>query len=224
MPRTVCLNVFRHPELPVRRGDETYDQFIDRAWRAGNDAVHPERAGGQVAAAVERLLLTPGRPLVIRHSPTVRARRGAELFRQMLTGRLPVTVYEEAALAEPEFDQRRIISRAEFEAPTRTRTTIVFRLFRAIVEDDAEIVAGGRAAMAERVAALRRILATGGPANHLWVSHAPVMPFIYMGVVERREPAAWTYERATAIGLFDYAGGFSARVMVDGDETADERR
>jgi hypothetical protein len=216
MHLTVCLNVIRHLELPVARGKETYEQFIDLAWRAGNDDIHPEKGPSQVASTVPALLLDPNRPLVIRHSPAVRTRKGAALFRAALDGRLAVTVREEPALLEPVCSFERLMSREEFERPDRPRTAVLFAILRAIAADDASLVEGGRNAMAARVEALQRALAADGPVNHLWVSHAPVMPFIRLGVIECLPPEQWTAERAIAIGLFDYARGFSERVVVDG--------
>lgn len=71
-----------------------------------------------------------------------------------------------------------------------------------------------------------QILHSESAANHLWVSHAPVMPFIFMfmGIVEGLPPEQWTSDRAVAISLFDYATSFSARVRVGPDDIAGERR
>lgn len=86
-----------------------------------------------------------------------------------------------------------------------------------MLTDDHPAFPGGHQAMTQAVAALRQVLATAGPVNHLWVSHGLVMPFIYMSVVDGIPPAEWTMERARAIGAADYATGFHVRIPLPGD-------
>lgn len=211
---TVCLNVVRHPVIPVRRGRETYDQRLNPVFRYFNDAIHPVDGPAGVAAAVPRLLLDRGRPLCIRHSPTVRTRRGAEIFAELLGGEYEVHVTEDPALAELDYDPALLWTREEHGRPDFNRARRLERFFRPMLVDDHPAAPGGHRAMAQAIAALRRVVATAGPVNHLWVSHGLVMPFIYMGVVEGLAPEAWTLERALAIGAADYATGFHVRVPL----------
>ena len=113
----ICLNLVRHPALQTARGRETYDQFCDPAFHAANDDIHPVEGAAGVAAAVPRLLLDPGRPLHIRHSPTVRARKGAELFAALLRTDDEVSITADPALAELDYDRRLTWTREEHERP-----------------------------------------------------------------------------------------------------------
>jgi broad specificity phosphatase PhoE len=211
---TVCLNVVRHPVIPVRRGQETYDQRLDPAFRRANDDIDPVDGPAGVKAAMPHLLLDAGRPVRIRHSTTVRTRKGAELFAELLGADYDVTIAEEAALAELEYDAARLWTRAEHTHPEFTRARRLERFFRAMLVDDDPAYPGGHTVLAQAVAALRRVLLTAGPVNHLWVSHGLVMPFISMSIVEGIPPAAWTMERARAIGAADYATGFHVRLPL----------
>jgi hypothetical protein len=214
MNGSICLNVLRHPSLPVPRWSETYDQWIDPAFWRANDDVHPERGPAEVAAAVPRLLLDPDRPLLLRHSPAVRTRKAAELFAGHLRAVYRIELLEEPALAELDFDPARVWTRAEHERPDfgpRQRTE---RLYRAMLTDGDPAAPGAHARITRAVAALREALAKAGPVNHLWVTHGLIMPFLRLGVVEQVPAGEWTVERARAVAGAGYAGGFHVRLSL----------
>ena len=211
-PSMICLNVLRHPELPVPRGEETWAQYSDPAFRRTNDDINPERAARQTAAALPKLLLTPGRPLIVRHSPTVRTRKGAALLVAGLPAGVAVTVFEEPALAEPEVHFERVFTREEFEHPERERREAIRRYMRALTADDLGFVGFGRTQIAAHLAYLRDRLAREAEADHLWVSHGLVMPFFYLGLVEGLPPEQWTYERMLDAPRYSYVEGFYLRL------------
>ena len=214
MTETVCLNVVRHPALPVARGQETYDERVDPAAWAANDDIHPTDGPAGVDAAVPRLLLDPGRPLHIRHSPTVRTRKGAELFAERLRATYDIRLTEDAALAELEYDRRLTWTREEHESPAFGRMERVERLYQPMLADDHLAFPGGHQRLRAAIAALQHVLATEGLVNHLWVSHGLMIPFIWFGVVEKVPPQEWSVERALAVPVFTYATGFHVRVPV----------
>ena len=211
---TICLNVVRHPVIPVRRGHETYDQRLDADFRRFNDDIHPIDGPAGVRAVIPHLLLDPGRPLHIRHSTTVRTRKGAEIFADLLRTGYDVTVSEDASLAELEYDATRLWTREEHNHPDFTRARRLERFFRPMLTDDDPAYPNGHQVMARAVASLRHFLAQAGPVNHLWVSHGLVMPFIYMSIVDGISPSEWTMERARHIGAADYATGFHVRLPL----------
>jgi hypothetical protein len=212
----VWLNVVRHPQQPVNRRDATWEQFSDSAWQAANDDLHPTRAPEQVLAGIARLRLDPQRPTLVCYSPYRRTRRGAELFAAGLRERqqAAVTLREVAALREAEIVWPEIMTRAEYTDPARPGTLALERIVSAIVEDNAVVVRGGRAGIARQMVELRAVLDSAGLVNHVWVGHAPVMPFIYLALVAGLPPEEWTTGDALRWGMFDFGQGFSAEVAL----------
>lgn len=214
MTATLCLNMVRHPAIPVLRGAETYEQWCDPAFWAVNDDINPVEGPAGVAAAVSRLLLDPGRPLHIRHSPTRRTRKGAELFAGYLGAEYDVRIEADSALAELDYERHLTWTREEHESPTFRGRRRLERLYRPMLVDDDPAFPAGHQRLCAAVANLRRVLATEGLVNHLWVSHGLVMGLLRLGVVENVPASEWTMERIFANGVFDYAAGFHLRVPV----------
>jgi len=215
MDTTVCLNVVRHPAIPVLRGHETWEQFIDPAFNRANDDIDPVDGPAGVAAAILRLLLDRERPLRIRHSPTVRARKGADLFAEELSKVYGVEVKEDEALAELLYRRDRLWSREDHDRLSGIAwQERMQHFYRPILEDGAPAAPSGRRRILSNLASLRETLATGGLVNHLWVSHGLVMPFIYLGLVDQLSAEEWTLERALGVGRFAYAAGFHLRVPI----------
>jgi broad specificity phosphatase PhoE len=208
----VWLNVVRHPQQPVNRRDATWEQFIDPAWQDANDDVHPVHGPAQVAAGAQEVRLDPDRPLLICHSGYRRTRRGAELFAEALRERHPaIELRELPALREAEIVWPAIMTAEEYADPARPGILALQRIVTAIVEDNSVVVRGGRDTIARQMEELRGFVAEAGVVNHLWVGHAPVMPFIYLALVAGLPPEEWTVEGALRWGMFDFARGFSVQ-------------
>lgn len=211
--RFINLHVYRHPALPVPRGEETFDQADDPAFRAANDDIDPRLAPNQIARAAAALTLEPGLPVSIWHSPTYRTYRAAGLFLAALAPRTrPVLVTQIPELNEPLIRLRSLVTRAQFEDPNRS-PALVFRAYcRAVLEDDREAIDGGRACIARRVLRLRELLAESPPSTLIWVTHGLLMPFLHLTLVDGVEPAEWCAAHLEHLRPFDYAEGFSLRL------------
>ena len=214
MTDSIWLNVVRHPRQPINRRDATWEQFIDPTWQVANDDVHPELGPAQVAASIQSIRLNPDRPLLICHSPYRRARRGAELQAEHFDARMPTELRQVDALREADIVWQRIMTREEYNDPNRPGTLAFERIMQAIAEDDADMVRGGRSTIAAQAQELRGLLESGEYTNHIWVGHAPVMPFIHMAIVDMLPPEAWTTKRAVLTGMSDFSTGFSVEIAV----------
>jgi hypothetical protein len=216
MPETVWLNVVRHPQQRINRRDATWEQFIDPSWQAANDDIHPERGPEQVAAGVEHLRFDAQRPTLICHSPYRRTQRGAALYAAALRERQgpSIEIREVPALREAEIVWPEIMTREEYADPTRPGTLALERIVTAIVEDNDVVVRGGRSAIVQQMQELACLLGEAGVVNHVWIGHAPVMPFIYLALVGGLAPQEWTVEGAMRWGMFDFGRGFSAQVAL----------
>lgn len=220
MGPVIHLNVFRHPALPVPRGRETFDQAHDPAFRVRNDDVDEEQAPGQVRCAARRLDLAPGLPLFIWHSDTRRTRRAAALFADTLLPNWTPMIMEVRELGEPHFEMGALVTREQFEDPNRPSWLRLPGAFlRAVVDDNQQAVADGRAGIVRRVRRLRARVGALGPINLLWVTHGLLMPFLQLSFVSDREPDSWTLDDVLATGsrgFYGYAEGFSHRLPVAG--------
>jgi broad specificity phosphatase PhoE len=212
---TVWLNVLRHPQQPINRRDASWEQFIDPAWQDANDDIHPTLGPAQVAAGVQSIRVDPCHPLLIAHSPYRRSRRGAELLAGHFRDHTTVELRELDALREADIVWPEIMTRDEYNDPARPATLAFERIMQAIATDEGEVVRGGRAAIAEQVQGLRDLLESGEYTNHIWVTHAPIMPFIHMAIVDIIPPERWTVERAMHTGMTDFSTGFSVEIAVE---------
>lgn len=210
MADRACLNVIRHPVIPVPREQVTYEQFCRPEQ---NDDRHPTPALPQLDAAVTRLLLDPGRPLVIRPSPLRRTTRPATILAERLAGTIAVFLLEEPALAGSSLLWSRVYRRETYVLPENTHPVRAVRLLQIIVEAEAGL-GGGKAVVVAQAEARRKVLVTSGTINHVWVSHGLLMPFMSFGLVDGPPPETWTLARLHALGRYDDARGFAVRLPL----------
>jgi hypothetical protein len=217
----IDLHVVRHPAIPVPRGEESFDQADDPAFRAANDDVDPRISPEQIARAAAALTLAPGLPVSIWHSPAYRTYRAAGLFLEALAPRArPVLVSQIPELSEPLFRLGELVTRAQFEDPNRPRRLVFDAFSHAVLTDDRAAIDGGRACITRRVLRLRELLAESPPGTLIWLTHGLLMPFLHLTLVDGVEPADWRTAHLERLRLFDYATGFSLCLPVCPQPTA----
>lgn len=212
---TIWLNVVRHPQQPINRRDAIWEQFIDPAWQDTNDDIHPVLGPAQVAASIPSIRIDPSQPLLVAYSPYRRTRRGAEMLADHFRSQMTTVLKEITALREAEIVWSAIMTREEYNDPARPGTLVFERIMHAISTDDHSVVQGGRSTVATQVQQLRGLLESGEHTNHVWVTHAPVMPFIHMGIVDNLPPELWSAQRAMQTGMTDFSTGFSVEIAAE---------
>jgi broad specificity phosphatase PhoE len=188
----IRVHLVGHFDQPLARTAMTPAQLRDPDVQQRNDDINLEQALRTLPHTLAALRLAPERPTVISHSTRVRARKTAHLLADALTSTgVPImSVREEAALSEGHVAWDRLLAddaRAAF-----------FRLLNAILADDTTLVEDGRAVLAARMQVLDATLRAQPHVNHVWVSHAPIMPFLRARFELGLEPTAWRADHVRA--------------------------